>query len=230
MPPAERLMTYREAAGLLGAYGIPLADARVVQHPAEAALAAQEIGFPVALKALSPDFSHKSDAGLVHLNLATAARVTEVAQTLLTQTANQAQEGLLVQAMVAGGAEIIVGLTTDPQFGPVIAAGSGGVFVELLDDVVLRLPPLSRAQASAMIREMRAYRLLQEYRHHPPADVPALAELLVNISRLAVEQADHLVSLDLNPVIVLPAGQGVRAVDVRAVTVGPALASEKGTA
>ena len=117
--------------------------------------------------------------------------------------------------MLAPGVEMIVGVHEDPQFGPMIALGSGGVLVELLDDVVLRLPPLTMRQAFSMIQETKAWRLLQGFRQYLPADVKALAQLLVNVSHLTVSQDGRICGLDLNPVIVLPEGQGVGVVDLR---------------
>jgi len=192
-----------------------MARTRLAQTATEAAQAAETLGFPVALKALSPELTHKSDAGLVRLNLSTAEEVRAAAGVLIQRTAGHLLEGILVQAMVPGSIEIIVGVTTDPQFGPVIAFGPGGTLVELLDDVVLRLPPLTARQAREMLRDASVWRLLQGFRGHPPADVAALTRLLVNTSRLAEEQAGHVISLDLNPVIVLPHGEGVAVVDFR---------------
>jgi len=120
-----------------------------------------------------------------------------------------------VSRYVGNTLEMIIGLQTDPQFGPVIALGSGGTLVELLDDVVLRLAPFTSRQATAMIQETRSWPLLQGFRQHPPADITALATLLVNIARLAIDQAGQVVSLDLNPVIVLP--QGAQVVDWRVI-------------
>jgi len=215
MPTSEAFLSYTKTVALLGRYDIPMAGARLAQKPSEAAQAAQALGFPVALKAISPEMTHKSDAGLVQLNLSTAEEVRTAAGGLIQRTAGHSLEGILVQAMVPSGIETIVGITTDPQFGPVIAFGPGGTLVELLDDVVLRLPPLTTWQAREMLREASVWRLLQGFRGQPPADVAALTRLLVNISRLAEEQAGHVISLDLNPVIVLPDGEGVAVVDFR---------------
>ncbi len=224
-----KMMGYMETAVLLQQYNIPLPSFRLVQTVAEAFAAAESLGFPVALKAVSPDLSHKSDRGLVKLGLDTAVAVEKAAKALMeigdwrladdnlqSPISNlPLLEGLLVQKMSPPGVEMIVGIHHDPQFGPVAALGSGGVLVELLDDAVLRLPPLTHQQAKGMIAASKSYRLLQGYRHYPPADMPALAELLVNISRLAAAEDGRIASLDLNPVIVLPEGRGVGAVDVR---------------
>ncbi len=209
-------LPYPQTASLLARYAIPVARALLVQTPSEAVDAAFLLGFPVALKALSPHLSHKTEQGLVCLDLSTAAEVEEAARSLLARMAGQPLEGLLVQAMVPAGVEVIVGMSTDRLFGPVVAVGSGGILVELLDDVVLRLPPLTRAQALHMVKQTKAWTLLQGFRGRPPADVDALVQLIVNFSRLAIEQADRLLSIDLNPVIVHPMGEGISVVDVRA--------------
>ena len=225
----NQLMPYREAATLLQQYSIPLPPYHLVRTAEEAVTAARSLGFPVAVKAISPDLSHKSDMGLVRLGLGTPESVGETAAALLaaadwshwpSMPAGQRQgihrlEGLLIQKMVAPGVEMIIGIHEDPQFGPIIALGSGGVLVELLDDIVLRLPPFTRQEALTIIRETKSWRLLQGFRHYLPADTPALAQLLVDISRLAVSEEGRISGLDLNPVIVLPEGQGVGIVDLR---------------
>lgn len=213
-----KMMGYLETAVLLQKHNIPLPPFQLVQTADEAVAAAESLGFPVALKAVSPDLSHKSDRGLVKLGLETAVSVKEAAVELLTAVSwgkEATLEGLLVQKMSPSGVEMIVGIHHDPQFGPVVALGSGGVLVELLDDAVLRLPPLTTQQAMKMITASKSYRLLQGYRQYPPADVAALAQLLVDISRLAVAEDGRIASLDLNPVIVRPKRQGIGVVDVR---------------
>ena len=192
-------------------------ESETVQTADEAVAAARRLGYPVVLKALSPDFSHKSDAGLVRLNLAGDDAVKRTAAELFQSLSGHEMEGVLVQRMASAGVEALVGVHEDAQFGPVMACGPGGIFVELLDEVALRLPPLSAEEARAMIEETRLGRLLAGVRGQPPADAEALVDLLVKLGRLAASEADRLVSLDLNPVIVLPAGQGVRVVDVRVV-------------
>ena len=169
----------------------------------------------MAIPALSATPVHKSDRGLVRLNRHNAQAVVSAAGDLLTLVPVADLDGLLVQKMVPGGVEVMAGVHVDPQFGPLVAFGLGGVWVELFDEVALRLPNLDAAQALAMIEETRAARLLAGYRGQPPADVMALADLLVNLSRLAVESAGKLVSLDLNPIMVLPQGRGVVVVDAR---------------
>ncbi len=210
---ASRQISYVAVQELLQRYDLPLAPARVVAEPEQAVQAAENLGFPVALKALAPNFTHKSDVGLVRLDLSTPEAVRAAARDLLAKLGDAPREGLLVQRMISGGVEIIAGVSQDPQFGPVLAFGAGGILVELLDDVALRLPPLSRSQALAMIRATKAWPLLKGFRGQPPADIDALIDLLVKLSHLAHEQAEAITSIDLNPVIVLP--KGVWIVDVR---------------
>ena len=123
-------------------------------------------------------------------------------------------EGVLVQPMVAGGTEVMVGVTQDPLFGPLIAVGLGGIHVEVLGDVCFRVTPLTNQDAAEMVRSIRAYRLFQGYRGHPAADVAAIEDLLLRVSRL-VEDVHEVRELDLNPVFALPPGQGCRIVDAR---------------
>ena len=213
-------LAYLPSVDLLQAYRVPLAHARLASTPEESAVAAEEIGYPVALKAVSQEFAHKSEAGLVSLDLVDAAQVETAAGELVRKARCEASsgvrlEGLLVQEMVRSGVEMIVGVNTDPQFGPILLLGAGGIWVELLEDVVLRLPPLTHNQALSMISEIRASKLLQGYRGAPVADIPALQYLLVQVGQLALEQQDRIETMDLNPVMVLPAGQGVKVVDFR---------------
>lgn len=212
---APRFLSYAEVTDLMARYDIPLAEAATVPDAAAAVLAAERLGYPVAIKALSATLVHKSDRGLVRLNLGDTEAVKSAAHALLGLVPAADLDGLLVQKMVSGGVEVMVGVHVDPQFGPLVAFGLGGVWVELFDEVALRLPNLDAAQALAMIEETRAARLLAGYRGQPPADVTALADLLVNLSRLAVESVGKLVSLDLNPIMVLPQGRGVAVVDAR---------------
>ena len=207
-----------DVVSVLAAYGIPLPESRIVADPARAATAAAAIGFPVALKIRSPDITHKSDIGGVVLNLGTAARVAAEAETMLARirAAQPAArlEGFLVQAMVQrpGAFELIIGLVDDRVFGPVVMFGRGGIAVELVNDTTLELPPLNHALARAQMARTRVWRLLQGYRGRPPADVTAIARVLIAVAQLA---ADHpeLRELDINPL--LADDKGVIAVDAR---------------
>ncbi len=211
-------MNYLEATQLLQSYGVELPPFRLVRSAEAAVQAADALGYPVAVKAISAEMSHKSDRGLVKLGLNSADAVHTASRTLLTAvdwTTDATLEGLLVQKMASTGVEVIVGLQHDAQFGPIIALGAGGILVELLDDVVLRMPPISHAQAGQMLSESKTQCLLAGYRNHPPSDQLALQQLLVNLSALALDANNRIASIDLNPVIVHPIGQGISIVDVR---------------
>jgi acetyltransferase len=208
-----------EGRALLAAYGIPGPREAVATTTKEAAKAAQHIGYPVVLKILSPDVQHKTEIGGVRVGLRDeAAVVTAFRQVMEAARRHHPQarlEGVVIQEMIpAEAVEVILGVLRDPDFGPVVVFGSGGILVELLEDSSLRLPPLSREEALEMIHETRGARLLQGFRGRPPADVDALADALMRLSQLAVDLGDLIAALDINPLMVLPRGQGVRAVDV----------------
>lgn len=214
-----------EARALLASYGIPGPREAVARTPQEAVARARHIGFPVVLKVLSPDILHKTEIGGVRVGLRDDAAVAQAFQEVMEAARHhhpQARlEGVLVQEMVPPDAvEVILGVLRDPDFGPAVVFGSGGILVELLKDSALRLPPLSREEALEMIQETRGAKLLRGFRGRPPADVDALADTLVRLSQLAVDLGDVVQALDINPLMVLPQGQGVRAVDAL-VEVGP---------
>jgi acyl-CoA synthetase (NDP forming) len=203
---------------LLAAYGIPGVREQAAATVDDAVAAAREIGYPVVLKILSSDIQHKTEIGGVRVGIENDDGLRVAYQDIMGavrahhRTANLA--GVLVQEMVpAGSVETILGVMRDPQFGPVIVFGAGGILVELVRDSVLRLPPLDLVQAHRMIEQTKAARLLDGFRGRPPADTAALADALVRLSWLAVDLANSLISLEINPLMVLPAGQGVRAVD-----------------
>ena len=215
--PTPPLVTDWDLRPVFTAYGIPVVRARKAATPEEAARAAEDVGFPVALKLLSSEVLHKSEAGGVALGLTTPAEVREAAQTMLSRVGAGEVEGWEVQAMVEGGVEVIVGVVRDAQFGPLVMFGAGGILVELVEDVVFGLAPLDARRARRMIEQTRVARLLQGVRGRPPADVDALVDALVRLSWLAADW-QGLRELDINPLFVLPRGRGVVAVDARART------------
>lgn len=212
---------------ILGAYGIPLNPSRLAANRGEAAAAAKSIGYPAVLKLWSPDVVHKSDVGGVRLGIQSeeeAARAFDEIAAALRQAEPKARfGGVTVERMVSGGVETIIGMTRDPSFGPVVLFGLGGVSVELLRDVSLRLAPLTDIDADEMVREIRGYRLLEGYRGSPAVDVAGLHEILHRVSLLAIENPE-IVELDLNPVLAFPGREPAVALDAR-LKVGAAAAA-----
>jgi acetate---CoA ligase (ADP-forming) len=206
-----------ESKQLLTAWGVPSARERRVTSAEFAVEAARQLGYPVALKVETPDILHKTEAGVVRLDLRDAAQVraayAEIMASAKVYAPQAAITGVSVQEMVGRGVEIIIGVSYDQQLGPVLLFGSGGVMVEVYNDVALRRCPITRSEAQAMIAEVRGARLLQGFRRSPKADVEALADTLVRVSHLAMHLEGRLAELDINPLMVLPTGQGVKAVD-----------------
>ena len=205
------------AKALLAQAGVVFSPEQVCADAAAAVQAADSFGYPVVLKIVSPDIAHKTEIGGVLLNVADGAAVQAGFATLLARAADKAPtariEGVLVAKQMTGGVECIVGVHRDPVFGPVAAIGLGGIFVEVLRDVVLRRCPFSVAEAEVMIGQLRAAAVLQGARGKPPADTKALAQMLAQVSQFAHQAGERLQGIDLNPVLVLPQGQGAYALD-----------------
>ena len=203
---------------VLAAFGMPLAAGRVAHTSATAAAVAAEIGFPVAVKLSSTDIQHKTDIGAVRLDVPNAAAVRDAFDAILLsvrQVAPDAKvDGVVVQPMIGGGVETMMGIVQDPVFGPLIAFGLGGIHVEILKDVLVRVAPLTDRDADELLHGIKGFRLLQGYRGHPAADLDALRDLLLRLSRLA-DSVPEIAELDLNPVIALSPGQGCRIADAR---------------
>jgi len=210
-------LTDEDVRGVLAAYGLPLAASAVARSADDAAAVAGTIGFPVALKVSDPAVTHKTDVGGVRLNLADGSAVRQ-AFAAMAASSGSGRDGngvrVLVQAMVPEGVETMMGIVQDRTFGPVVAFGLGGVHVEILKDVRVRLAPLTDRDVDDLIHGIRGYRLLQGYRGHPAADCDALRDVLLRLSRLA-DEVPEILELDLNPVIALAPGQGCRVVDAR---------------
>lgn len=210
--PAQpaRTLDSREAAELLGHYGIPLAEERMVNAAAEATRAADELGLPVVLKAVPRDIAHKSDAGLVRLGLRSAGEVEsafdELRVRLRELSPAEAAMPLQLQRQLAAGVEVILGVTREPTLGPVLLVGLGGIFTEVLHDVSVRPLPVTPADAEEMLRELTGYPLLMGARGTPPANVKALIEMMLAVAGMAGDPSLRLVGLDLNPVIVDASG------------------------
>ena len=215
--PRVQALTEERSKQILKAYGIPVTRELAVQSAQDAVKAAAEIGYPVALKVLSPQILHKSEAGGVFLGLQNAAEVEDAYHRLLENAGSYNQqahiEGVLVQEMLGEGLEIIVGIKKDPVFGPAVMLGLGGIFVEVLKDVSTRIAPLRRADALAMIDDLKGRAMFDAVRGRKPRDREALVELLLKVSRLAVELEEELAELDINPLILFEEGRGCMAAD-----------------
>ena len=203
-------LSVEECRAVLSRFRIPQAAGGLAHTSSEAAGIARSLGFPVAVKLASERVLHKSDIGAVRLNLENEDAV----KLAFDEIQQEGMEGILVQRMLHGGVELMIGVTEDPLFGPLIAFGLGGIHVEILADVRFRVTPLTDQDAREMVREIRGYRLLEGYRGHPPADVNAIEEVLLRVSRM-VEDIPEIRELDLNPIFALPPGQGCSAADVR---------------
>jgi acetyl coenzyme A synthetase (ADP forming)-like protein len=214
--PDGRWCTTAEASEVLRAYGVPTAHAAYVTTPEEAAACQRDWGVPVAVKVATA--LHKTDVGGLALDLRTASAAAEAVTRIRTDLARHgvAEHGerLLVQEMVTDGIEMVVGVTHDPSFGPLVVTGMGGTLVELLRDVAVRITPITDVDVAEMLDSLRMAPLLRGHRGAPPADVPALTDLLHRVGAM-VEDLPEVAELDLNPVFVRPEGRGVVAVDVR---------------
>ncbi|HEX6971078.1 MAG TPA: acetate--CoA ligase family protein, partial [Limnochordia bacterium] len=207
-----------EVNEILDAFSVPRAPSRLCRTAAEAAAAARELGFPVAVKLASATLVHKTEWKGVHLDLDSPAAVEaafrRIAQALEAAGRLDAMAGVTVQPMVKDGVEVMIGVTEDPSFGPLVAFGLGGVTVELLGDVVFRITPLTDQDAVEMVRGIRGYKLLDGYRGAPKADQQALVDILLRVSHL-VEEVPQVAELDFNPVKVLDEGRGAVVLDAR---------------
>jgi acyl-CoA synthetase (NDP forming) len=211
-----------ESKQLIAAWGVPVSMEVCAKDIDGAVKAAEKIGYPVVFKADSPDIPHKTEAGVVRLNLRDADQVRAAYTAILANANAHAPDakinGVLVQEMVSGGVEVIIGVSYDAQLGPTLLFGTGGVMVEVYKDVAMRHCPITPAEAREMIAEVKGAKLLQGFRGKPACDINALANVLVNVSHLAVNLDGQLAELDINPLLVLP--QGIKAVDALAVLKG----------
>ena len=217
----SRILTYGESMDILNNYGIPVAKGEVARSPEEAIEIARRIGYPVALKVISLEVSHKTEARAIKLDVKSDSELSkaylEVTDNLRKYDSKAAITGVLIQEMLKNGTEVIVGISRDPQFGPVILFGLGGVFVEVLRDVSLRVLPITRYDADQMIKEIKGYRILEGFRERPRADVEAITNILLKVSKLSMDLEDSILEMDLNPVIVQSDANGAKVVDVRIV-------------
>lgn len=197
------LLTEIESKNLLKEIGVPVIETRLAKTKREAIDQSKKLGFPVVLKIASPDIIHKSDSGGVKLDLKNATQVGHAYSDILSSIRRAFPQaiiqGVSVQKMARPGIEVIIGISQDAQFGPVIMFGIGGILVEIIKDVSFRIIPLMERDAAEMIREIKGYRLLQGYRGQEPANIPKLEQLILKISQF-IEQNPQIKELDLNPI------------------------------
>ena len=210
------VLTEIEAKQILSQAGINCTDTRLATTKEAAMALSEEMGYPVVLKISSVDITHKSDAGGVKVNLADGAAVEKAYDDIMASCTAKFPdadiEGISVQGMAKSGTEVIIGMTKDPSFGPVLMFGLGGIFVEVLKDVAFRIVPLDKNDASDMINEIKGKKLLEGYRGQDPADIPFLEDMLLKLSGL-VDKTDGIAEIDMNPVFAYK--QGAVVVDAR---------------
>jgi len=215
------VLTEFESKKLLERAGIPVVETRLVRTKQETISVSKGLGFPVVFKIASPDIVHKSDSGGVKLGIANATQASraysEIMSSIKQGYPSAIIHGLTVQKMARPGIEVIVGMSKDPQFGPVLMFGLGGILVELLKDVSFRIVPITKRDAAEMIREIKGYPLLKGYRGQEPANIDMLEDLIVRVSRF-VEQTPEIKELDLNPIFAYK--DRVVAVDARIILEG----------
>jgi acetyl-CoA synthetase len=210
-----RTLTEREAKEVLALYGVPVVGERVAQNEDEAVNAAGSLGYPVVLKVESPDLPHKTEAGVVRLNLRSADEVRDAYQTIMARaravTPPPRIAGVLVQKMVPAGIEMVVGARIDPLFGPLVVVGLGGILVELLQDTALAPAPVTHDEALALLAQLKGARLLDGFRGMPAVDRDRLADVISSVATFAVDHRAAIRELDVNPLIC--AGDNITAVD-----------------
>jgi hypothetical protein len=201
-----------------------------VQDATAAAAAATAMGFPVVLKIVSEDLPHKTEVGGVVLGLHSAEAVAEAHDAMLGRVRQKAPaariDGVLVAPMMGDGTELILGAKRDPVFGPVVVVGLGGIFAEIMQDVAMRPAPVDEAEAMEMLRSLKAFAVLDGARGRPRADLPAAARAIAALSRFAAQHADSVAEIDINPMLLLPEGQGAVALDALIVPMAPAARQE----
>ena len=205
-----------EAKKICEAYGIPVTRFKVATNEEEAVKFANEIGYPVVFKIVSPDVIHKSDVGGVILNIKNDEEAKKAYKQILENVKKHVPDakivGVFVQEMAPQGTEVIVGALKDSQFGPTVMFGLGGIFVEILKDVTFRIAPVTKEEAEEMIKEIKGYPILRGYRGKPPSDVEAIVDIIVKVSKL-VTDFPQISQLDLNPIFVYE--KGAKVIDAR---------------
>ena len=216
-----RALSEYESKKLLADNGVPVDLGYIAKTKAEVKEYAEKIGYPLVMKVESNDILHKSDVGGVMLNIKSLEQAEEAYDKILANAAQHAPNakinGILMQKMLKAGTEMIIGLNSDPQFGPMLLVGMGGVFVEVFKDAALYPVPLNHDEALHMLQSLKSFKLLNGYRGNPPADIESLTDMMVKISDFAYRKKDTLKELDMNPLFVYPKGEGVAIADALAV-------------
>ncbi len=194
------LLSEYESKQLLKLYGIPATKETLVHHREELAAAAQEIGYPLVLKGCAPEISHKTEKGVVRLDIRNYEEAVSAFDQVMAQMDSR-KGAVLVQEMVKGSRELMAGLTRDPQFGPCVMFGLGGIFTEILEDVAFRLAPLATRDALEMMRDIRGHKILDAVRGMEAVDTEALARILISVGRIGLEN-EQVKEVDINPLIV----------------------------
>jgi acetyltransferase len=212
-----RIITEDQGKKILSSYGIPVAKEELGKSPEEIRKIAGRIGYPVALKIVSPQIQHKTEAGGLKLNISNEKELSGACEEILENVKRYRPDaevaGMLVQEMVPSGKELIIGVTRDAQFGPMVMFGLGGVFVEVLKDFSLRHAPLKERDAWEMIQEIRGYRILEGVRGGQRSHLESIAQALMAVSRMAVDLGGIFAEMDINPLVVYPGQGGVKAID-----------------
>jgi acyl-CoA synthetase (NDP forming) len=212
---ADASLTEREAKNVLAAYGVPVVTENLVGTAADACAASVQLGFPVALKVESPDLPHKTEAGVIRLNLRSEDEVRNAFEAVMANARKVSPapriNGVLVQPMIPAGVEIMIGARVDPLFGPLVVVGFGGTLVELLKDTAVELAPVTQSEAHAMLQRLKGAALLSGFRAAEPVDVEQLARIICRLSELAADQKLRITELDVNPLICT--GRRIIAVD-----------------
>jgi acetyl-CoA synthetase len=210
-----KALTEREAKAVLAHYGVPVVGERLTQSADDAVGAADALGYPVVLKVESPDLPHKTEAGVIRLNLRAADEVRVGYAAVMANAAKVSPapriNGVLVQPMVPQGIEMVVGARNDPLFGPLVVVGLGGILVEVLKDTAVAPAPVTRSEAEGLLRQLKGVALLDGFRGMPGANVERLAQVISDVSRFAADHRDTVTELDVNPLIC--AGDRITAVD-----------------
>ena len=214
----NRNLLLNEAVEVLESYGITTTRALTATNAQNARKAADMLGYPVAMKIISQQISHKSDVGGVQLNLRDGSAVTEAFRDMVARIekayADVVFDGVMVQAMAAGGRELIIGGMQDKQFGPVLMVGHGGIFVEIIEQATMRIAPIPKNEAYAMLDELSGSQILKGVRGQKPFDIDAIVETLLRVSQLLLDFPE-IKELDINPLRIFYKGQGCAALDAR---------------